>query len=291
MERRLPPWLKKKLNFTNSIHTVKNALRKKSLHTVCEEAHCPNLGECFSRGTATFMILGDVCTRRCGFCAVRHGEPKPVDTEEPRRVACQVREMGLKHAVITSVTRDDLADGGAGHFARTIKEVRSLSPACTIEVLTPDFEGSEDDIRKVCEAKPHVFNHNVETVERLTPIVRDKAVLSRSLDVLNTARRFLPDGLIKSGLMLGLGETRDEVLGVLRDLKSAGCDIVTIGQYLRPSKNCLAVKDYIEPKAFLEYEEIGLQMGFKHVFSGPFVRSSYLADKAMGGHHGKKSGA
>lgn len=286
---RLPPWLKKRA-FLSDVHGMKARLRARLLHTVCEEARCPNMGECFSRGTATFMIMGDACTRECGFCSVGSGAPRPIDPDEPKRVALQIKDLNLNHAVITSVTRDDLPDGGAGQFAEVIFEVRAACPETTIEVLTPDFEGR--DIEKVCLARPDVFNHNIETVERLTPIVRNKASFKRSLAVLQSARGYLPDGLIKSGLMVGLGETREEVLEALGRLKDAGCDIVTIGQYLRPSKKCLPVKEYLEPQVFLEYGELGFNLGFRNVFSGPFVRSSYMADGLLKGvRYGKESSA
>ncbi|MFH0799757.1 MAG: lipoyl synthase [Pseudomonadota bacterium] len=302
--RRLPEWLKKRAVPGEAIHAIKRGLRDSALHTVCEEARCPNLGECFSRGTATMMIMGDTCTRRCGFCAVKGGVPGPLDAGEPSRVALQVKVMKLKHAVVTSVTRDDLPDGGGAHFAQTIAEIRRLCPEITIEVLTPDFCGSEEAIGTVCSAAPDIFNHNIETVERLTPVVRDRrASYRRSLDVLRIAAKTLPfvrggkggvdhdlppltppykgGGLIKSGLMVGLGETCNEVAGALLDLKEAGCDIVTIGQYLRPSKDALPVVSYVEPSTFEKYRENALNIGFKTVFSGPFIRSSYLADKAL----------
>lgn len=278
MMKRLPEWLRKKYH-AESVHSMKSSLRSHGLHTVCEEARCPNMGECFSRGAATIMIMGDVCTRRCGFCAVRHGLPKHLDPDEHARVAQQIKEMGLAHAVITSVTRDDLADGGALHFAKTIEAIRGCSPKTTVEVLTPDFEGRERDIATVCEAFPDVFNHNIETVESLTPQVRNKASYKTSLSVLRTARRFLPHGRIKSGIMVGLGETKKEVNATLADLAEAGCHIVTIGQYLRPSKLAIPVKKYIEPKVFLEYKEIGLRLGIKSMICGPFVRSSYMAEQ------------
>jgi lipoic acid synthetase len=260
---------------------VKRLLRGKGLYTVCEEARCPNIGECFSRGTAAFMIMGDLCTRDCSFCAVGTGTPAPLDPDEPARLASQVKETGLSHAVITSVTRDDLADGGAGHFASTIEAVRGLNPETTIEVLTPDFEGREGDVRTVCDAGPDVYNHNLETVERLTPPIRKKAQYDRSLEVLGMARKHLTGGLIKSGLMVGLGESDDEVEASLKDLARAGSDIVTIGQYLAPAKSAHPVVKYVEPERFQYYEEIGLKFGIKHVFAGPLVRSSYLADQVI----------
>jgi len=302
---RLPNWLQKRSHLSHQVHDVKKNLRRAGLHTVCEEARCPNQGECFARGTATFMIMGDVCTRHCGFCAVKSGAPAPLDTDEPMRVSRQVREMKLTHAVITSVTRDDLEDGGASHFARTIEEIKRLCPEATIEVLTPDFGRMEADIKTVCDAKPDIFNHNVETVERLTPLVRSRASYRRSLEVLKTARHImipplckgreggvdLPPlsppykggGLVKSGLMVGLGETEDEVAATLHDLKKAGCDIVTIGQYLQPTKESLPVKEYIHPDRFKKYQLIGEELGIKHMFCGPFVRSSYMAERGLYG--------
>lgn len=280
---RLPDWLRKDQNAGTALHDMKSGLRRRGLHTVCEEARCPNKGECFKRGTATFLIMGNVCTRSCGFCSVRSGVPGPLDADEPSRVAQQVREMGLKHAVVTSVTRDDLPDGGAEHFSRTICEIRKLSPGTTIEVLTPDFDGREADIRTVCDARPHVFNHNVETVERLTPGIRNKASYRRSLEVLRMARHSANDESrkIKSGIMVGLGETEEEVIRTLMDLKNAGCDIVTIGQYLRPTKGSLPVKEYVHPDIFKKYELMGAKIGIKHMFCGPFVRSSYMAERVL----------
>lgn len=274
---RLPPWLRKRS--AGSLHALKSQLRKMGLHTVCEEAKCPNIGECFARGTATFLLMGPVCTRRCAFCAVTSGEPRPLDPQEPTNLARQVATLGLSHAVITSVTRDDLPDGGASHFVRTIEEIRRLCPNITIEVLTPDFMGRERDIRTVCTARPHVFNHNVETIRRLTPRVRDKADYQRSLEVLATAKRLLDPGLVKSGLMLGLGESRAEVEGALGDLAQVGCDVVTIGQYLPPSRKAVPVAEYVEPRQFDILKEKGLRLGIKYIISGPFVRSSYYADQ------------
>ncbi len=280
--RRLPEWLRKSGHASHSTHEIKKGLRARGLHTVCEEARCPNLGECFERGTATIMIMGDTCTRSCGFCAVENGVPAALDPSEPERVAVQVRALGLKHAVITSVTRDDLADGGAAHFAATITAVRALCPETAIEVLTPDFMGRKEDLNTVCKACPDVFNHNLETVERLTPKVRDKrASYRRSLNVIALARRELPQGHVKSGLMVGLGESETEVESALSDMARAGCDIVTIGQYLRPAKKNLEVAVYIQPETFQRYEKMGLKQGIKHMFCGPFVRSSYMADKAL----------
>lgn len=281
MESRLPSWLRKTISSSKNMHDIKSSLREKKLHTVCEEAKCPNIGECFEKGNATLMIMGNTCTRHCGFCTVSHGKPGPLDPDEPVKVAMQVRELGLKHTVITSVTRDDLADGGAVHFAKCIEEIRKTSPDTTIEVLVPDFEGRIDDIKTVCDAKPDVFNHNVETVARITRYIRNKASYARSMEVLSVAKRLLKGGLTKSGIMVGLGETFEEVEKTLCDLRKTGCDIVTIGQYLKPRRDAIPVAEYIEPKVFRDYENIAKKLDFKAVFSDPLVRSSYLADELM----------
>jgi lipoic acid synthetase len=247
------------------------------LNTVCESALCPNLGECFARRTATFMILGKVCTRNCRFCAVEGGQPELLDPEEPRRVAEAATRLGLKHVVVTSVTRDDLPDGGAGQFAATIQALREKLPYAIIEVLTPDFQGERKAIASVVEAQPHIFNHNVETVPRLYPRVRPEADYRRSLEVLRTVKELAPSIYTKSGLMVGLGETREEVEQVMADLREINCDILTIGQYLRPSPQHLEVKEFIPPEVFDYYAEAGRKMGFLYVASAPFVRSSYNA--------------
>jgi len=277
--RRLPPWIReKKLNLT-SLHEVKSLLREKSLHSVCESLACPNRTECFSRGTATFMILGDVCTRSCGFCNVTTGRPyAPPSPDEPRHVAETARRMGLRHVVVTSVTRDDLPDGGAQHFASTIEALRDALRHAVVEVLTPDFRGNTAAIRTVAAAKPDYFNHNVETVPRLYDFVRPGSRFERSVAVLSEVKAFDPTIATKSGLMLGLGERRDEVVDVLARLRDAGCEIVTIGQYLQPKREKLDVIEYVHPDVFDEYRVIGEEMGFRAVFSGPFVRSSYMAD-------------
>jgi len=277
--KRLPPWIReKKLNLT-SLHDVKKLLREKSLHSVCESLACPNRTECFSRGTATFMILGDVCTRSCGFCNVTTGRPyAPPSDDEPRAVAETARRMGLRHVVVTSVTRDDLRDGGAGQFASTIHELRAALPDAVVEVLTSDFHGNMESVRTVVEAKPDYFNHNVETVPRLYDYVRPGSRFARSLAVLSEAKRIDPSITTKSGLMLGLGERRDEVFDTLAQLRAAGVEIVTIGQYLQPKREKLDVVEYIHPAVFDEYRAAGERLGFKAVFSGPFVRSSYMAD-------------
>ncbi len=252
-------------------------MRRLGLHTVCEEAHCPNIGECWHHGTATFMILGDTCTRSCGYCNVTHGTPKAADPEEPVNVASAVHAMALDYVVITSVDRDDLPDFGADHFARTIVETRGRLPRCRIEVLIPDFQGSESSLRTVLDARPDVLNHNIETVPRLYRSARPGGRYDRALELLNRSRTIAPDIPTKSGLMVGLGETMDEVVSTLRDLRTAGCRIVTIGQYLRPSLANLPLSRYYTPAEFAELKRIGLDLGFGHVESGPLVRSSYHA--------------
>lgn len=281
MDQRKPDWLRIKFHGGKSREEVEEMLGRLSLHTVCEEANCPNMGECFSRRTATFMILGNFCTRNCTFCNVRKHVPQPADPEEPMRVAQAVRELNLRHVVITSVTRDDLPDGGAGHFAEVIRKIKELDKNVVVEVLIPDFEGSFGALSKVAEAKPEIINHNVETVPRLYPAVRPMAVYERSLELLRNVKALNADILSKSGIMVGLGETESEVLEVFRDLREAGCDILTVGQYLAPSKQHHPVVEYIHPDIFEKYKEEALKMGFKYVASAPLVRSSYLADKAL----------
>lgn len=279
MSARLPPWIReKKLNLAN-LHEIKSLLREKSLHSVCESLACPNRSECFQRGTATFMILGDVCTRACSFCNVTTGRPyAPPSPDEPRAVAEAARRMGLRHVVVTCVTRDDLLDGGARQFAATIHALREAVPAASVEVLTSDFHGNAEAVRAVVEARPDYFNHNVETVPRLYDFVRPGSRFERSIAVLREAKRLDPTLITKSGLMLGLGERREEVIEVLARLLDSGCEIVTIGQYLQPKREKLDVVEYVEPRVFDEYRAIGEAMGFRAVFSGPFVRSSYMAD-------------
>ncbi len=274
---RLPEWIKVK-SFTG-LHDTKSILRTYGLSTVCEEAKCPNRGECFSKPTAAFMILGSACTRNCGFCAVESSRPGPPDNDEPEKVAMAAKELGLKYVVITSVTRDDIKDGGASHFARTVSAVREHLPAAKIEVLTPDFRGNKDSLKTVLDSGPDVYNHNVETVPRLYPYVRHQADYRKSLNVLMNAKSIAPEITIKSGFMVGLGETFTEIIDVLRDLKTAGCDTVTIGQYLRPSKKNLPVREYVRPEMFDVYKEIALDMGFKYAASSPLTRSSMNADE------------
>ncbi|TAL27506.1 MAG: lipoyl synthase [Nitrospirae bacterium] len=274
---RLPEWIKVK-SFTG-LHNTKSILRNYGLSTVCEEARCPNAGECFSKPTATFMILGSACTRNCSFCSVVSSMPAPPDEDEPERVALAAKEMGLKYVVITSVTRDDLEDGGAGHFAKTIKAVRKHLPETKIEVLTPDFKGNYDALKTVLDSKPDVYNHNVETVPRLYTYVRPQANYATSLKVLKNAKNISPAITTKSGFMVGFGETFNEVINVLKDIKDAGCDTVTIGQYLRPSKKNLPVREYVRPEMFNVYKEIALDLGFRHAASAPLVRSSMNAEE------------
>ncbi len=276
---RKPAWLIKRLPPTSAISEVRSLLRQQSLHTVCENAMCPNLGECFARKTATFLILGDVCTRHCGYCAIASGFPAPLDPEEPERVAETAANLGLKHVVVTSVTRDDLDDGGASHFADTIRAIRRRCPTVVIEVLIPDFGGSEADLQTVLDAGPDILNHNVETIPRLFPTVRPQGNYERSIALLARAKQGLPHGYTKSGLMVGIGETQEEVAQVMHDLRDVGCDIFTIGQYLRPSKSHLEVQRYYPPEIFDQMKAEGDAMGFLLVASGPFVRSSYNADQ------------
>ncbi len=274
---RLPEWIRAKNH--GGLHDTKQVLRSHGLATVCEEARCPNIGECFSRPTATFMILGSKCTRNCGFCSVESSIPEPLDPEEPERVAMAAKEMGLRYVVITSVTRDDLYDGGAEHFAKTIYAVKKYLPDTRVEVLTPDFKGNLNALNRVLHSRPDVYNHNVETVPRLYPVVRPRADYRRSLNILKYAKKIAPQINIKSGIMLGLGETLDEVIDVLRDLRNAGCELVTIGQYLRPSRLNLPVVEYIRPGVFERLRLKALNMGFKYAASAPLVRSSMNAEE------------
>lgn len=280
MPVRLPQWVVKKKTSHADIRRVKTLLRELDLHTVCESARCPNMGDCFSRPTATFMILGDVCTRSCGFCAVEKGQPGQVDVGEAERIVQAAVALELTHVVITSVTRDDLPDGGASLFALVVKRLRESLPDALIEVLTSDFRGDRSALATALGAGPHIFNHNLETVPRLYARVRPQADYRRSLDVLRMAKEIAPDRHTKSGLMVGFGEMRDEVIGVLRDLREAGCDIVTIGQYLRPSLQHLPVVEYVKPEVFEEYRQIGESLGFALTASAPLVRSSFNAAEA-----------
>src|SRR5258706_827820 len=280
MSARLPDWIREKKVNLRDLHEIKSLLREKSLHSVCESLACPNRGECFSRGTATFMILGDVCTRSCGFCNVTTGRPRaPPSRDEPRSVAEAAKRMGLRHVVVTCVTRDDLDDGGARQFALTIDALREALPDAAVEVLTSDFRGNFESVRTVVEARPDYFNHNVETVPRLYDFVRPGSRFERSVGVLSEARRIDDTVVTKSGFMLGLGERRPEVLDVMTRLRDAGVEILTIGQYLQPKREKLDVVEYVEPRVFDEYRSLVEDMGFAATFSGPFVRSSYMADE------------
>jgi lipoyl synthase len=273
-----PPWIKVRLPSNPVFWSTKGMIADLKLHTVCEEAQCPNRWECWSQGTATFMIAGDRCTRACGFCAVKTAKPFALEADEPQRVATATKRMGLNHVVITAVARDDVADGGANHFAETIEAVRKENPGIIIEILVPDFNGKDDALRRVMEAKPHIFNHNLETVERLTPLVRSRAMYRRSLDVLSRAKDIGGNKVAtKSGIMLGLGEQEEEIFTALDDLRAAQVSVLTLGQYLRPSAKHLPVVEYITPETFERYKQVALEKGFRHVASAPLVRSSYHA--------------
>jgi len=277
---RLPEWLRTTLPTSDSFARTRSLLDELKLHTVCESAKCPNHWECWSKGTATFMIAGDRCTRACGFCAVSTAKPLALEADEPARVAEATRRMQLKHVVITAVARDDLKDGGAEHFRQTIEAVRKLNPGIVIEVLVPDFNESDAAIENVLIANPHIFNHNLETVRRLTPGVRHRATYDRSLSVLRKVKEKRGDTIYtKSGVMLGLGETEKELLQAMRDLRMSNCDILTLGQYLQPTLKHLPVKEFVQPEKFAEYKIAAEEMGFVHVASGPMVRSSYHADE------------
>lgn len=278
-EKRLPPWFKVRMTSGGNFSHVKGLVKGLNLHTVCEGARCPNIWECWNQGTATFMVLGDVCTRDCGFCGVDKGRPLPVDKEEPMRVARAVKALGLKHAVVTSVTRDDMEDGGASVFADTVMAVRGISPGTTVEVLIPDFGGSESSLATVLDTRPDILNHNMETVKRLYPQVRPQADYHRSLNLIKKTKA--SGVLTKSGLILGMGETIDEVKEVMADLRAAGCDILTLGQYLRPSKGHRPVSRFYEPSEFEALKREGMKMGFRYVSAGPLVRSSYHAERQV----------
>ncbi len=275
--KRRPPWLKVKAPVGETVAEIRHLMRGNALHTVCEEAMCPNLGECWGAGTATFLLLGDVCTRTCGFCDVKHGKPLPLDWMEAERVAQAVKTMNLRHAVITSVTRDDRRDGGAPIFAMVIRRIRELLPGCSVEVLIPDFKGRIEALRIVMEARPEILNHNVETVKRLFKAVQPQDNYAWARATLVNAKRLDPEVLTKSGIMVGLGETMDEVKETMRILRDWGVDILTIGQYLQPSRKHLPIARYYTPEEFAELREYGLEIGFKWVESGPLVRSSYHA--------------
>jgi lipoyl synthase len=279
--RRRPPWIRVRAPMGESYENVRELMRSKALHTVCEEAMCPNIGECWGRGTATFLMMGDTCTRSCGFCDIKTGRPNPLDWAEPNRVAQSVRAMNLRHVVITSVNRDDRPDGGAPIFAMVIRRIRQLQPGCSIEVLIPDFKGSETALKIVMDAQPEILNHNVETVPRLFKQVQPQDKYEWALATLENAKKMDSLVLTKSGIMLGLGETFDEVVEVMQDLANIGVDILTLGQYLQPSKKHLSIARYYTPAEFEELKRIGLEMGFKWVESGPLVRSSYRAEEQV----------
>ena len=280
---RKPDWLKVRAPGGPRYIRLKGLLREWNLHTVCEEAHCPNIGECWEDLTATFMILGDVCTRNCGYCAVAHGRPVWEDREEPERVAGAVKALGLEHVVVTSVNRDDLADGGAAVFAATVRAIRREAPGCRVEVLVPDFQGSAEALQTVLDARPDILNHNIETVPRLYKVARHGGRYERSLELFRRARRAAPDLLTKSGLILGLGEEHEELLATLSDLRAADVNILTLGQYLRPSPQHLPIARFYRPDEFRELAEEGARLGFAHVEAGPLVRSSYHAKRQVAG--------
>lgn len=280
--RRLPPWFKVTIRQGPDYQDIRRIMDTLGLHTICEEARCPNVWECWNNRTATFLILGDICTRRCHYCAVTTGRPGELDREEPIRVAQAVQALGLRHAVITSVNRDELEDGGAEMFVETIRQIRRLTPTCAVEVLIPDFEGNEAALAAVVAERPDILNHNIETVRRLFPTVRPQGKYDRSITLLDGAKRM--GGRTKSGLIVGMGETTDEVREVMRDLRAVGCDILTIGQYLQPTKQHLPVARFYHPDEFAAFKAEGLALGFSHVESGPLVRSSYHAEQQVPSH-------
>jgi len=277
----LPDWIKSKLSRKKAAESLKNLFKSKNLHTVCQEAKCPNIGECFSKGIATFLIMGNICTRNCGFCSIDKGIPEPLDEAEPIRIAEQVREMKLRYVVLTSPSRDDLFDGGAEFFSRTVKEIKKVNSDTKVEVLIPDFRGNINSLEKVVDSGIDVLNHNVETVPRLYPEVRSEADYGLSLEILKEASGMKPDLPLKSGFMVGLGEKKEEILELLKDLRSAGCNIVTIGQYLRPTLKQLPVDRYVHPDEFKEIEKLAYQIGFEYAACAPLVRSSYRAEEIL----------
>jgi len=274
-------WLRRKLPDQKVINKMENLFKDLNLHTVCDSALCPNRGECFKNGTATFMIMGDVCSRNCQFCAVKKGKPLPLDPKEPIHIAQAAKYLKLKHVVVTSVTRDDLLNGGAEHFAQTVIAIKNLLPKSTVEILIPDFQGSREALQKVIEVHPEVINHNIETIERLYSSVRPIADYKTSLQLIKRVKIGNQDIITKSGIMLGLGEKKEEVVIAMKDLRKVNCDLLTIGQYLRPSPQHLKVKEYIHPDEFEVYRKIGMSLGFKHVLSGPLVRSSYHSGEIL----------
>jgi lipoic acid synthetase len=279
--RRHPDWLKVRIGGGENYSKVKTLLRSAKLHTICEEAKCPNITECFGSGTAVFLILGNICTRNCRYCNVTHGTPGPLNDDEPSDIAESVKTLGLKYVVVTSVTRDDLIDGGASVFYKTVRAIRRVNPECHIEVLIPDFKGYEAAIQKVIDAKPDVINHNIEVVEDLFPLIRPQGNYLRSIELLKTLKMNEKDIRVKSGLMVGLGESTEQILATLHDLRTAGVDFLTLGQYLQPTRNHAVVKKYYPPEEFLQLRTTALQLGFAHVESGPLVRSSYHAQNAL----------
>jgi lipoic acid synthetase len=276
-----PDWIRSKLTRKKQANNLKSLLKSKNLHTVCEEAKCPNIGECFGEGTATFLIMGNICTRNCGFCSVRKGIPVPVDRDEPVRIARQIKKMKLKHAVLTSPSRDDIDDGGASFFADTAREIKKINPSTTVEILIPDFKGDINSLKKVLNSDIDILNHNVETVRRLYPRVRPEADYDRTLRILKKASDNSPGLPVKSGFMVGLGEKKEEVVELLKDLRATGCRILTVGQYLRPTLKHLPVDRYVHPDEFKKIENQAYDIGFDYVVSGPLVRSSYKAEEVL----------
>jgi lipoic acid synthetase len=279
--RRHPDWLKVRIGGGERYRQMISLLRKAKLHTICQEAKCPNIAECFNSGTAVFLIMGDICTRNCRYCNVSHGTPEPLNPDEPRDVAESVKELKLKYAVITSVTRDDLTDGGASVFSNTITSIKKINPDCKVEVLTPDFNGDIKSIRTVLRAKPDVFNHNIEVVKQLFSNIRPEGNYSRSLNLLESIKKIDKQTKTKSGFMIGLGETKNQIIATMKDLRTAKVDFLTIGQYLQPSRNHVEIQRYYTPDEFKVFKEIAINIGFNHVESGPLVRSSYHAEKAI----------
>jgi len=281
MKRRHPNWLKVKIGSGENYVKMKSLLRNAKLHTICEEAHCPNMAECFDRGTAVFLILGDVCTRNCRYCNVKHGKPGVLNLDEPIDVAESVKQLGLKYAVVTSVTRDDLVDGGANVFFETVREIKKINPGCKVEVLIPDFQGNLDSLKKVVDSCPDVINHNIEVVEQLFPNIRSEGNYQISLDLLKNIKKINNDVKSKSGFMIGIGENKEQIIKTMQDLRGADVDFLTIGQYLQPTRQHVEIKKYYTPEEFNEFKRIALDLGFKHVESGPLVRSSYHAEQAL----------
>lgn len=290
LHHKRPEWLRVRFPSGPNFRELKTLMRSNDLHTVCEEAHCPNIGDCWERRTATFMILGSVCTRSCGFCAVDTGRPPTYDILEPGRVAAATAQLGLRHVVVTSVARDELEDGGAEIFARTIRAIHRKVPDCSVEVLIPDFKGRRESLRTVVDAGPEILNHNTETVPRLYHRVRPQAKYERTLELLSRTKEMNPNMVTKTGFMVGLGETRDEIHQIMADLRSVNCDVLTVGQYLRPSREHLPLERYYTPEEFAEIKQEALDLGFSHVESGPLVRSSYHADEQVADLPSRRAG-